>query len=530
MAAKGFARPPTVPSNRYYNGASVAKGRNILLMTSIESFDYSAEQRRLSAFQRRMEQAATQDSAIQAALAEHPIVSLVRGLPVESSSYPAIEYLRLAEQVGETVEDVRRKVVSGEMIFTGLDGSEIVFEEPVHNYIGWCMPGHDLSRPHEKGCGFIRSPSGSVVYSACPDDVEHYCKGKRRHCWSLRCPNCMNDTALRRGVETERYLLAYRRLMEKQDRYVGDIGHWVVSPPQEFAKCMVQTEEEFDALEGYINDSLQSIGALAGVTFFHPWRQKDDVWRFSPHFHILCYGRLDTRRFLKENPGWIIKKVHPRERIRSIRHTVAYLTTHMGLGMSERDPDTVDWDLDILDHLIPGLKSPGARYSERDHEDLASGKGRMAGDVSGIDWTVWTEDRLGKDMRVRTWGGVARNRIRTVAIHRQYRIRVCRECGAPLRTYEGSEDSVGSYVRYIQDNPIMVFSEHFEQVRSFFLRFKDDIHDSGLSLSDVASMIPFAVSSLEFTPQNNDLVMSGPFDEPDELFIRRQQAAYGPME
>ena len=67
-------------------------------------------------------------------------------------------------------------------------------------------------------------------------------------------------------------------------------------------------------------------------------------------------------------------------------------------------------------------------------------------------------------------------------------------------------------------------------MRSFFLRFKDDIRDSGLSLSDVASMIPFAVSSLEFTPQNNDPVMSGPFDEPDELFIRRQQAAYDPME
>ena len=38
----------------------------------------------------------------------------------------------------------------------------------------------------------------------------------------------------------------------------------------------------------------------------------------------------------------------------------------------------------------------------------------------------------------------------------------------------------------------------------------------GLSLSDFASMVPFAVSTLEILPQNSDLVMSGPFEEPDE--------------
>lgn len=49
----------------------------------------------------------------------------------------------------------------------------------------------------------------------------------------------------------------------------------------------------------------------------------------------------------------------------------------------------------------------------------------------------------------------------------------------------------------------------------------------GLSLSDFASMVPFAVSTLEILPQNSDLVMSGPFEEPDEYFLRRQKAAFG---
>ncbi len=39
------------------------------------------------------------------------------------------------------------------------------------------MPAHDLRRPEDKKCGFIRSPSGSVVYTMCPDHPEHYLKG-----------------------------------------------------------------------------------------------------------------------------------------------------------------------------------------------------------------------------------------------------------------------------------------------------------------------------------------------------------------
>lgn len=41
------------------------------------------------------------------------------------------------------------------------------------------------------------------------------------------------------------------------------------------------------------------------------------------------------------------------------------------------------------------------------------------------------------------------------------------------------------------------------------------------------SVVPFAVSTLEILSQNNDLVMSGPFEEPDAFFLRRQAAAFG---
>lgn len=85
------------------------------------------------------------------------------------------------------------------------------------------------------------------------------------------------------------------------------------------------------------------------------------------------------------------------------------------------------------------------------------------------------EERLSKELRVRQWGGVARNRMRTLGIHRQYKIRVCKECGEMLRTYEGSNDSIGSYVRYIQDNQIFALAHNFDFAYSAYLRYKDDL-------------------------------------------------------
>ena len=379
------------------------------------------------------------------------------------------------------------------------------------------MPAHDLERPKLKGCGFIRGQSGGIVHTRCPDHPEHFCKGKRNHCWSLRCPDCMNDTALDHGVTVEEQLLAFRELMEGEGEHVGPIGHWVVSPPQEMTKSMMQSYDEFDQLYKFVCDALQVYGATAGVTIFHPWRQQQ-MWNLSPHFHSLCYGRLDTAKFQKDFPGWILKKVHPREKIRSIRHTAAYLFTHMGLGLYEKDPDDIDWDLDIIDYLIPGIKSEGADYNERDYELMSEGKGRLLGDLSQIDWEKWTMDRLSGEIRIRYWGGVARNRIRKFAVDREYKIRVCKECGEILRVYEGSDDTVGSYVRYIQDNKILCFAHRLSLMNATYLQYKNRLKQEGITLSDFAFMVPFAVSTRQFARKSKDLVMSGPFEEPDEYF------------
>ncbi len=477
-------------------------------MPDLYYYDIRAEEQRLRKLQRDMDFAETMNLSKAAALAEHPVTKYVKHLPVESALYPAISSLDLDGG----------QIVNGE----GQEGQETPVYVP-REYLVWNMPGHDLKRPRDRGCGFIPSPNGGVVYTCCPKDHDHNLKAKKFHCWSLKCPVCMNDTALKQAVSIEKQLLAYATLTRKHGAEPGRIGHWVVSPPQEYCKRMVQTPSGYAYLTRYIQDSLVAHGATAGVTVFHPWRQTEYQWDFSPHFHILCYGRIDTTSFRKRNPGWVIKKVHPRERIRSIRHTAAYLLTHSGIGLAEVDPDTVDWTARVLDLIIPE-----GEYTAEDHDLAVSGKGRMVGDLSGVDWLEWTMKPLSRETRIRYWGGASRKNIRSVDVYRQYKIRVCGECTVPLRTYDGYSDLQGQLVRYIQDNTVYAFASDVQRYRALVNRYRASLRSKETDLADLVCGTTFAASTLEFgLPASKDITVPDGFSEPDSFFLNRQRRAYG---
>ena len=97
--------------------------------------------------------------------------------------------------------------------------------------------------------------------------------------------------------------------------------------------------------------------------------------------------------------------------------------------------------------------------------------------------------------------------------------------GAP-QGVRGSPRYDRHYVRCIQDNEVVCFAQHYSVVMTTYLQFKERLKANDQSLTDFAKSIPFAVSDLEFIPQNNDLVMSGPFAEPDSYFISRQAKPY----
>ena len=508
-------------------------------MKDLFDYDVSNDERLLRSLYRKMEDAEHQNLSMQNALSEHPVVWFVKNLPIEYTKYPAIEYLTLAKQLGTSVEDAYNRVQAaipdqeGTYRLRDVFGREVAFRKQYHDFIEWQMPAHDLMRPKLRNCGFIRSKSGEgVVYTACPEDADHHIKAKRLHCWSLSCPNCMNDTAIRDGVKVDKHFRYHETIWRKSGEEVPPLGHWVVSPPQEWAKCMVQDKEHFDILYSYVTDSLQEFGAVGGITVFHPWRQYEQLeWKFSPHFHSLLYGFIDTTAFRKANPGWVIKKIHSKEGVQSIRHTIAYLSTHQGLGIHEKDPAEVDWDLDILDHMIPGIKSKGASYTEKDYENCSAGRGRMVGDLGDIDWEQWTMDRLCGEMRCRYWGLLSKGKLRTLATDKKYMFRKCKECGEILRTYDGTHDHIGEPVRYIQNIEVKVPAPQFRLVDREYHRLKEQMKVEGMDLTDFARLIPAAASTLELDlPRNDDLEADGPFDRPDEYYLKRQRKAYAEPE
>ena len=417
---------------------------------------------------------------------EHPVVQYVRELPFESAVYPANMYHGLSD---------------------GSDGCR-------KGLITWCPPGHDPERPKRKGCGFIREKGSvgdeGIRFTACSGNAEHYARGRRSHCWSLHCPECMNDAALRAGTRVEEQLNAYRILTEKQGGDPGPLGHWVVSPPQEEARGWVQTIGVFGALRKHVEGCLQDVGAKAGCLVFHPWRQTPDLWEFSPHFHSILFGFLDTDGFRRENPGWVIKKVHAGEEVESIGQTAAYLMTHMGLGMVERDPLDVDYDFRFLCHMLPGLSGDCSRadddepfrFTEQDESDEAEGKGRMSGDVSGMDWLEFAARPLSYPTRMTYFGLASHRSIRTVAVEREYRTRVCRECGMPLNVYGGMCDHEGEPARFLFDNRIMAFRKDYGAVESGLRLLSSGMGEGEkLRLSELSRDISLIVSKDEASPK-----------------------------
>ncbi len=110
-----------------------------------------------------MEMAEREGLAIQSALAEHSVVSFVKNLPIESPLYPAIKYSKELTQISKTIQKNNQEIKHNEQ----------------HEFIQWCMPAHDKERPKQKGFGFIRSKDNKgIVFSACPNDNEHYLKEK----------------------------------------------------------------------------------------------------------------------------------------------------------------------------------------------------------------------------------------------------------------------------------------------------------------------------------------------------------------
>ena len=107
----------------------------------------------------------------------------------------------------------------------------------------------------------------------------------------------------------------------------------------------------------------------------------------------------------------------------------------------------------------------------------------MVCDLSDIYWFDRVKEELYKETRIRYWGGVSRNNIRTVEVVRQYWIRVCKECGTLLRTYDGFYDTTGQYVRYICDIKVIACAKDMAIVDTIFLQYKERLRSARMDMT-----------------------------------------------
>lgn len=448
--------------------------------------------------------------ALDAALHSHAVTKYVLRSDIEDfEMHPAIS---------EFHKNSGRKILSGNG-----DG-----------YMVWSLPGRDKKQPEKQHCGvFLSSSLGDSCYTACSQDSSHYIKMKSWHCWSMKCPNCMNDTCLRTGARIEKKLVSYIDLRRRKGLPIPQMKHWVLSPPQNWAIAVVQSVKRFNSLIRASTDMLQEFGMSGGLIVFHPWRlgpineesyragdtgPENQYWRCGPHFHILGYGFIDGEALRASHPGWVLAQVHAGEEIRSVRQTIAYLLTHAGIGMSEETFPRSSASDALFESFMSSF-SPDTLNGRSIDEMEYTGGGRYEHETSSgrVSWTWYgdhVEDFDFEDFAfsayvhtyrtVRFFGDLHSSRMGVVGTYTDREPRICPVCGNPMCVYHGL--SGGEPVKYMREIKVFADRKDIEFVRSLYEEKKPALSAEGLNFLDYSLMLPQASSGvssglLDYSPQ-----------------------------
>jgi hypothetical protein len=155
--------------------------------------------------------------------------------------------------------------------------------------------------------------------------------------------------------------------------------------------------------------------------------------------------------------------------------------------------------------------SPWYHFTDRDIELRAEDKGKMVGDLSGMDWVQWTMDLLTKDYRTRYFGGVSRSKMKLIGTYRQFKARRCKECGCLLKIHDGFNDNKGKQANYIHDIGVYAFAKDYNAVIAELNNYRSILREQHLTVIDFAQAIPNAISTDELgLEKNSDIVLEHP--------------------
>lgn len=221
----------------------------------------------------------------------------------------------------------------------------LTMEKPLR----WSPSGHGESKP---SCGYVSQ------ISTCPD--AHCIRTIRHHCWNPACPTCFMDNASRRASEMRQRKSAFDQFREIEasgsDECGGTWQHVTISPPQDFARKIMGSEEGYNLLLGWCRDIAESLGYVAGVQIFHPWREDGEDpfnnapitgntgdplnWRNDPHFHLLAFGpdvtSLTSANY-RNSSGWLVHVIQSDIDDAAFLGCAEYILSHVGIGQPDGD-------------------------------------------------------------------------------------------------------------------------------------------------------------------------------------------------
>jgi hypothetical protein len=223
------------------------------------------------------------------------------------------------------------------------------FYEPVRLHYDYNVVFPGFGEPKDT-CGKFKS----VI--ACPNHPNGF-KVLQYGCYRAECPVCYQRSCWRDAERITNRIVQWAKLTGAWRSW----KHIILSPPQEWAKELIQTPEGYDKLFHEAIKLLKKYGITAGLIIIHPKRKTGDKasieWRDGIHFHIYGYGfLLKSDEFYEKSGGWVYKN---KGRARRLKGLIFYLLTHRGL-MVDRDRNvikkSVRWFGDLALNRMKGYK------------------------------------------------------------------------------------------------------------------------------------------------------------------------------
>jgi hypothetical protein len=231
--------------------------------------------------------------------------------------------------------------------FTDLDqGKTLLYPDTGHSIIiSKVTPGYSEAKAD---CGTTK------YHATCSSDQYHHSKPVRHHCKRAACPICWTTWADRETKSLTELIEGY----ESASRTSYHARHVSLSPSAEQIKSAGHTKPTPEALTWLYdtaNDLLDELGITATAVIAHPYRIKPEYKRivndqasdsgmnrytwalsqdnwydyvyFSPHLHLLCFGKLMCSELFEAKTGWIYRN-HKSRSGEDLPKTIRYLLSH----------------------------------------------------------------------------------------------------------------------------------------------------------------------------------------------------------